>query len=194
MDKITVKELSPELWSDFEAYFEYKDKCSGCWCMNHRLPIGLNFVGEAAKLAMMQLVESGRVFGVLAYAEHDKVPIGWCSVDRRRTLPGHDCVEEDIRCSPNEWSIHCITTREDYKNKGLESALAKGGMELAKKKNGHSVEVYPEPGSSPAKPFKTWNTFNGYQTEFENMGFHKIEKDFGSHAEFYYPMKKILNN
>ena len=193
MEKIYLKELSPELWSDFAAYFEYKDKCSGCWCMNHRLPIGLAFEGEAAKLAMKQLIESKRVFGILAYADGDRVPVGWCSVDRRKTLPGHDCIEEDIACSRDEWSIHCITTRTDYKNKGLESVLVQAGIELVKKKNGQSIEVYPEPGSSPTNSFKTWNTFNGYQSDFENMGFLKIERDFDSHAQFYYPMKKILD-
>ena len=64
---IFTKPLSSDLWADFEAYFEYKGACSGCWCMNHRLPIGLDFEGEAAKLAMKQLVESGRVYGILAY-------------------------------------------------------------------------------------------------------------------------------
>ena len=161
--------------------------------MNHRLPIGLAFEGEAAKLAMKQLIESKRVFGILAYADGDRVPVGWCSVDRRKTLPGHDCIEEDIACSRDEWSIHCITTRTDYKNKGLESVLVQAGIELVKKKNGQSIEVYPEPGSSPTNSFKTWNTFNGYQSDFENMGFLKIERDFDSHAQFYYPMKKILD-
>ena len=86
-----------------------------------------------------------------------------------------------------------ITTRKAYKNKGLENALVLAGIDLVKKKKGHSVEAYPEPGSVPGKLFKTWNTFNGYQSDFENLGFQKIEKDFGSRAEFYYPMKKILD-
>ena len=56
-----TKKLSAALWPDFEAYFNFEGKSSGCWCMNHRLPIGLNFEGEAARLAMQQLVVSGRV-------------------------------------------------------------------------------------------------------------------------------------
>ena len=47
-----TKELTSDLWRDFEAYFEYQGKCSGCWCMNHRLPIGLDIGGEPAKLSM----------------------------------------------------------------------------------------------------------------------------------------------
>ncbi|MBP9707351.1 MAG: hypothetical protein KBD78_06870 [Oligoflexales bacterium] len=89
-----TKELSPNLWADFEKYFDFGGLSSGCWCMNHRLPIGLNFEGEAARLAMQQLVETGRVFGVLAYCDNDPIPVGWCSLDRRKTLPGHDCIDK----------------------------------------------------------------------------------------------------
>ena len=110
------KTLEKGLWKDFVAYFEFKGSCSGCWCMNHRLPIGLDFEGEAAKLAMEQLVKTNRVFGVLAYVEGDDVPVGWASLDRRKTLPGHDCIGEDIQCSEDEWSIHCITSRRDFKS------------------------------------------------------------------------------
>lgn len=110
----TSKPLSSELWNDFESYFEYKGSCSGCWCMNHRLPMGLDFEGEAAKLAMKELVISNRVYGILAYVENDTVPVGWCALDRKKTLPGHDCIGEDIKCSDNDWSIHCVTSRQDY--------------------------------------------------------------------------------
>ena len=83
-----TRELTSELWSDFEAYFDFKGKSSGCWCMNHRLPIGLNFEGKAAKLAMQQLVESERVYGVLAYSKNESIPVGWCALDRKKRCLG----------------------------------------------------------------------------------------------------------
>jgi len=190
--EIYTKELCSDLWPDFEAYFEFGEKRSGCWCMNHRLPIGLDFKGEAAKSAMKLLVESNRVFGILAYVEGEKVPVGWSSLDRKKTLPGHDCIEEDINCNENIWSIHCTTVRADHKNSGVETILISACVELAKKKNAVSVEAYPEPGSVMNHEFKTWNSFNGYQSEFERQGFMKVNKSFGSHEEFYYPMIKKL--
>lgn len=75
-NKIFTEELNANLWEDFKAYFEFNGKCGGCWCMNHRLPIGLNFEGEPAKLAMEHLVKSGRIFGVLAYIDGENIPIG----------------------------------------------------------------------------------------------------------------------
>ena len=126
-----TKELLPEMWTDFEAYFEYKGSCSGCWCMNHRMPVGLDFEGEAAKLAMKQLIQSKRVFGLLAYQDNDSVPVGWCSIDRRKTLPGHDCIEENIDCDKNIWSIHCISSRSDCSKIEIVKQLSSDSIKLA---------------------------------------------------------------
>ena len=190
--KIYTKNLSDSLWSDFEKYFEFNGKCSGCWCMNHRLPLGLDFEGEAAKLAMKQLIQSNRVFGILAYAECDDTPIGWCSVDRRKSLPGHDCIGEDIDCEKDIWSIHCNTVREDYKNKGIQKILAEAACNLVKELNGKKIEAYPEPSSDPEKNFSTWNIFNGHQSTYEDIGFQKIERNYGEHSKFYFPMFKTI--
>lgn len=191
--KLYTKILSPELWEDFESYFEYQGQTSGCWCMNHRLPIGCDFEGEAAKLAMQQLIQNRKVFGLLAYCENDLIPVGWCALDRRKTLPGHDCVGEDIACANTVWSIHCVTSRSDFKNKGVEKLLSTDAIHLARQLSATSIESYPEPNSIEGAAFTTWNTFNGYQSCFEQLGFEKIEKDFGSHAEFYCPMHKSID-
>ncbi len=188
MENFSRKFLKADLWKDFEAYFEYRGNCSGCWCMNHRYPMGLDVEGEAAKLSMKQLVETNRVYGVLAYVDGDETPVGWCSLDRKKTLPGHDCVGEEIKCSDNEWSIHCITSRSDYKNRGVEQYLMKEALVLAKDYNAKFVESYPEPSSNLKDGFKTWNTFNGYESEFKLLGFKKIDKNFGEAGEFYMPM------
>lgn len=95
-------------------------------------------------------------------------------------------------CDKNIWSIHCLTTREDYKNKGIEKILSIAGVELAKKKNATFIEVYPEPRSSIDKEFRTWNIFSGHQLTFEELGFKKINKNFGNQEEFYFPMRLML--
>ena len=187
---IYTKSLSKELWEDFEKYFESDGSCSGCWCMNHLLPIGLDFEGEAAKLAMKQLILSGRVFGILAYKQGDSIPVGWAALDRKKTLPGHDCIGEEINCDNNEWSIHCVITRKDQKNLGIEEILTEAATKLAFECGAKRIEGYPEPGSNKAKSFATWNTFNGYQDCYENLGYKKIDRNFGEQSEFFYPMEK----
>lgn len=190
--KYYTKELSAELWSDFTDYFEYTGSCSGCWCMNHRLPMGLDFEGEAAKLAMKQLVETNRVYGVLAYEQGDSTPVGWASLDRRKTLPGHDCIAEDIDCEESSWSIHCISSRSDKRGLGIEKILAEEAIQLAKKMKATEVEAYPEPNSEEGKSYKTWNTFNGHESTFKAMGFESIDKNFGECGEFYRPLKLVI--
>lgn len=190
--EFVTKDLSPELWPAFEAYFNFKGRSSGCWCMNHRLPMGLNFEGEAARLAMKQLVESGRVFGVLAFAKDDPIPVGWCSLDRKKTLPGHDCIGEEINCGSDVWSIHCVTARADLKNHGIEEVLCSEAVKLAERLKAQTVESYPEPGSEPGKNFQTWNTFNGFESYFLKLGFEVIPNDLDERKQFYRPMQKSL--
>ncbi len=190
MNNIYTKELTPELWNDFESYFEF-GSCSGCWCMNHRLPVGLDFDGEAAKLAMKQLVESKRVFGVLAYVDGDEVPVGWASLDRRKTLPGHDCIADDIDCDASIWSIHCVTARNDHKGTGVEAILMEAAVALSLDFSATAVEAYPEPRSKDGE-FRTWNTFSGTHEKFEALGFTENEKNYGDHAEFFHPMTKKI--
>lgn len=187
-----AKSLNETLYDDFVAYFEYKGSCSGCWCMNHRLPLGLDFEGEAAKLAMQDLIQTNRVFGILAYAEGDKIPVGWCALDQRRTLPGHDCIAEDINCSEHEWSIHCVTSRSDYKNKGVEDFLVSEATALAKEYKATHVEAYPEPKSQSGSEFKTWNSFNGFESKYFAEGFERVDKELGECSEFFSVVRKTL--
>ncbi len=157
--------------------------------MNHRLPCGLDVEGEAAKLFMKELVLSGRVYGVLAYAEGESIPVGWCAVDRRKTLPGHDCVREAIDCSESHWSIHCVTARQDFRQRGVEEFLSEEGLRLAQKLGADIVEAYPEPGSRAENGFRTWNTFGGHQSSYERLGFAPDAPGGGHDASFYQLVK-----
>lgn len=187
-----LKPLSKDLWQDFENYFNYQGKCSGCWCLNHRLPIEEEIEGEPARAAMKALIEKEEACGLLAYDDEDPIPVGWVALDPKKALPGHDCIEEGNKES-KVWSLHCLSVRTDHKKRGVEKFLVQGAIDWLKEQRAKAVEAYPEPGSQNHYPFKTWNTFNGTQELFENYGFEKIEKDFGSHAEFYYPMIKHLS-
>lgn len=166
-----TRKLTPKLWPDFEAFFDYKGACSGCWCMNHRYPMGLEIEGEPAKASMKALVLSQRVFGVLAYQDHDLIPVGWAALDRCRTLPGHDCIGLEIQRPASHWAIHCVCSRQDMKNQGIEALLVDAATALAQELGATEIEGYPEPLSDPAHPFQTWNTFGGHQSQFESLGY-----------------------
>ncbi|MCX6118584.1 MAG: hypothetical protein NT027_13660 [Proteobacteria bacterium] len=175
--QLISRELVPALWPQFEAYFEFKGSCSGCWCMNHRLPSGLDFVGEAAKLAMKQLVETKRVFGLLAFAPNDSIPVGWVAIDPKNNVPGHDCVIDISSEDSNVWSIHCLTSRSDWRGRGVETFLSKAAVDFCLSKGAKLIEAYPEPGSIPENGFKLGNSFSGYESDFLKLGFLPVNSD-----------------
>ena len=180
--------LEPNLWKDLLAYFEFGGNPSGCWGMNHRLPMGCDFDGEPAKLALEQLVEQRKVFGLLAYSEGEDIPVGWCALDRKETIPGHDCVGTDINCGNSIWSIHCLTSRSDFKEKGVEDFLSQEAVKLAREYRATELEAYPEPDSHSDQPFTTWNSFSGYQSCFRELGF-ELSKEVD---QFFCTMRKKL--
>ena len=179
MSTLATRPLTRDDWPAFEAFFTFGGSTSGCWCMNHRAPMGLDVVGDAARLSMKQLVETGRVYGVLAFAPGDATPIGWCAVDRTDTLPGHDCVGARAGDNPGRYSLHCIVVRSDWRGRGVEVALSDAGIAHAIALGATELEAYPEPDSRVGAPFATWNTFGGFESHFADVGFaptsHQVE-------------------
>lgn len=176
--------LKADLWPDLEAFFEYDNRCSGCWCVNHHLPAGLDFEGTAAKAVLKTWVESERIFGVLAYEKGDAVPVGWLALDPVVNIPGHDGVQKR-EAQARHWAIHCVVPRHDYKNKGVEQLLLQAGTELARDRGALLVEAYPEPGSQQHQPFGTWNHFSGYADVLGSLGYAQQAADLAPEYALY---------
>ena len=70
--------------------------------------------------------------------------------------------------------------------------LCTDALKLASSLKAKVVEAYPEPGSQRDQEYKTWNTFNGFESHFSKLGFKKIPKDFGDHEKFYRPMQTTV--
>jgi hypothetical protein len=77
--------LTPDRWSDFERLFGPHGAYGGCWCMWWRTTRSQfeQQHGEGNRQAMQDIVNSGEVPGILAYAGGE--PIGWCSVAPRES-------------------------------------------------------------------------------------------------------------
>ncbi len=82
--------LTPERWPDLVTLFGERGACGGCWCMWWRLARSewTRQRGEANKQAFRQIVASGEIPGIIAYA--DGQPVGWCSVEPREAFPALD--------------------------------------------------------------------------------------------------------
>lgn len=171
--KITSKQLSESIWEDIVTFFNDKGTNSGCWCMNHRMDPTKVVEGDPAKKLLKEGVSRGTVNGLLFYIESK--PIGWCAVDKINSLIGHDCFQNKKSYKESEWSIHCLCLISDYRGMGLEKEMLTHAEQFLKERSAVRVEAYPEPSSEQGKPFRTWNTFCGYETDYIEAGFEKLE-------------------
>ena len=177
MEKQQAKSLELEFhpvtqkrWPDFETLFGAKGACGGCWCMLWRLT-RKEFEqqkGEANRLAMKAIVESGDKPGLLAYS--GKQAIAWCSVAPREKFPALDRsrVLKKIDDQP-VWSISCFFIHKDYRKQGLSVRILEAVVEYVKKQGGKIVEGYPiEPRKGKTADVFAWT---GLASCFKNAGF-----------------------
>ena len=148
-EAIRTAQLSASLWADFQTVFGPSDGCDGCWCFNHRIAPGQPDVsGAEARDAMRQLVAQDDVGGILAYL--DDRPAGWCAVDQRSKVPGHDCVDS---ASPNIWTILCFLVPRAFRGKGIAKVLLRAAIAQIESKGGTVVESYARPPEQGAAAF-----------------------------------------
>ncbi|MBK6913413.1 MAG: hypothetical protein IPH11_07030 [Ignavibacteriales bacterium] len=85
--KLQIRELKKNNWNDLEALFGERGAVGGCWCMWWRISRSVyeKQKGAGNKKSFKQIVNKGRVPGLLAY--HKKQPVGWCSIEPRENFP-----------------------------------------------------------------------------------------------------------
>src|SRR5512133_3165977 len=137
--------LTPDRWQDFETLFGKNGACAGCWCMwwrETRSEFEKNAY-EPNRRAMQQIVETGRVPGILAYL--DGAPAGWCSVAPREDFPSLDRSRVLKRVDDRPvWSIVCFFVKRPYRRSGLTLSLLHAAVEHARQNGAQVVEGYPK--------------------------------------------------
>lgn len=173
---IEVKELTPNQWPDLEKLFSASNGCDGCWCFNHHIePNTPDVRGEKAKEALKKLVLEQKTYGVLAFL--DQEPVGWCALDRKIDIPGHDCTADVALTEPNKvWSIHCFYVLPAHQKKGVARALMEKALALLQKYKAETVEGYPIFLDDKTKKTPVGETFSGPYFLFEEYGFQLSEK------------------
>lgn len=170
-----VLPLVPDRWADFEELFGARGACGGCWCMTPRLSRREYEAGkgDGNRRTMKDLVESGRVPGVLAY--EGSRPIGWCSIEPREELPllGRSRILTPVDDRP-VWSIVCFFVARDCRGRGVSVALAEGAVAWAASQGAEVIEAYPvEPRTSPAPAVFV---YTGLASTFRQAGFHEVAR------------------
>ena len=165
--------VTADRWPDLERLFGPKGACGGCWCMLNRLSRREVEAGkgEANRLAMKALVESGQVPGLLAYDGDE--PVGWCSVAPRKAFPGlaRSRIMKPLDERP-VWSVTCFFIRKTHRNRGLSVALLNAVCDHVRDQGGDLVEGYPvEPKKDRMADVFAWM---GLAETFRSAGFTEV--------------------
>ncbi|MBN2185015.1 MAG: GNAT family N-acetyltransferase [Candidatus Krumholzibacteriota bacterium] len=168
--------LTARRWDDFEALFGERGACGGCWCMLWRLSRKEfeSQKGEANRLAMKNVVESGEVPGILAF--DGTKAVGWCAVAPRRcyTALSRSRILKPVDGRPC-WSVSCLFIDKAYRKKGVSTELLRQAVEYARSRGAELIEGYPvEPGSGKnIPPAFAWT---GIPSAFIRAGFKEVAR------------------
>lgn len=169
--KLVIRPLTPELWHAFEDLFGKHGACNGCWCMYWRIGSAYcNRSREENKAAFRKLVKRGPAPGLLAF--DGDMPVGWCQLTPRATLPWLERARFFKRAdNVPVWSISCFYVRRAYRRRGVMSALIAAALKAAKRAKAPALEAYPV---DTAEPKSTTNLFTGIALAFVRAGFRPI--------------------
>jgi GNAT superfamily N-acetyltransferase len=165
--------LTPERWVDLEKLFGQHGAYGGCWCMWWRLPRSefMRNRGERNKETFKNIVDSGKIPGILAYLKSQ--PVGWCAVAPRKTFPKLERSRILKRVDDKTvWSVVCFFIAKAFRRKGISVELLKAAVNYATEQGAKIVEGYPvEP-----KKDRTPDTFayTGLASAFRKVGFVEV--------------------
>jgi len=175
---IRTRDLTRDDWGHLEGLFGDRGGCAGCWCMVWRLE-AKEFragSGEPNRLALRELVRSGRLTGCLAFAEGGPPrPVGWCSVAPRSEFPRLERAPT-LRTDWDEgtWSVSCFFIARGWRGKGVATQLVDAAVDLARRGGAKRVEGYP------AAPYRSGDrmpgafAWTGVPKLFERAGFDDV--------------------
>lgn len=163
--------LTPQRWDDVAALFGPRGACGGCWCMFWKLPRTQVALGRGAgnRRAFRRIVKSGRVPGILAYA--DGTPVGWCAVEPRAAYPAlaRSRVLAPVDAQP-VWSVTCFYVARGWRRKGVTVQLLRAAVKHVRRHGGRNVEGYPV-APKPYHRSSTAFAWTGFAPAFEAAGF-----------------------
>ena len=174
MTKLTIRPLTPELWPALEDLFGSNGANSGCWCMWWRLGSGRIRVANTNenRVAFRRVVRNGPPPGLLAF--DGDLPVGWCQVTPRESLPRLDRSGVLARVDDLPvWSLSCFYVRRGYRQQGVMTALIAAAVKHAKTNRAPALEAYPwdergKPGSA--------GVYTGIRSAFAKAGFTEVAR------------------
>lgn len=172
----TTKELSPEIWPDFERLFAPGTGWAFCGCMLFQrgchLPRAEFPTREEMRVRNMgekrALVDEGRAHGILVY--EDGEPAGWCQFGPVEELPISGGGRTSRRIPPMgtdvRWRITCFVTQVRRRRGGVAGVALRAALDAIRDRGGGLVEAYPS--ATPSRG--SWR-HGGTVSMFEREGF-----------------------
>lgn len=174
-DQLSFKPLTSQEWQDFLTLFEEHGPQNGCWCMYWRIKRAdcQRQFGEGNKLAFKQIVDSGKVPGILAYL--DEQPVGWCSIAPREEFTVLDRSPTLKRIDDQPvWSIVCFFVAKAFRRRGLTGILIQAAIEYARECGAKIIEAYPL--RTEIMKLLPYERFMGIESTFTRAGFKVIAR------------------
>jgi GNAT superfamily N-acetyltransferase len=124
--------------------------------------------GGGTQKALQQLLQSGEIVGLLAYAQGQ--PVGWCAIAPRERYPvlerSHILKRVDAVVV---WSVVCFFVRKAFRGKGVATVLLRAAVAYAGQHGARIVEGYPIEPKTPRTP--TVFVWTGLASAFRQAGF-----------------------
>ena len=130
--KLTVRPLTPDLWPALEDLFGENGACNGCWCMYARIGSAYRKrPREENRAAFRTIVRRGPPPGLLAF--NSEVPVGWCQLTPRESVPWLDRTWRLKRVDDVPvWSLSCLYVRIGFRRQGVTSQLIEAALTKTK--------------------------------------------------------------
>jgi GNAT superfamily N-acetyltransferase len=180
--------VTPERWPDLEALFGTAADPSSCWCMYWRYSATeyQAMVGGARRRRLKELVDAGRLVGLLAYVGGEAV--GWCSLSPRRDFGR---LQRSPTLKPVDdadvWSIVCFFVHRTHRRRGIASVLIRAAIEAARERGAEALEGYPVVPTSAKLPAAA--AFPGTVALFERAGFEEVARRSPARAIMRYRLR-----
>ena len=142
---LTVAELTPDRWPDFQALARQMGGNRSCYCMWWREPRGQR-LEQPRSQAARQVVEHGPPPGLIAY--DGDTPVGWCAVAPRAAYPrlntGRDTRPlDDAHGLDQVWAVSCFFVPEEWRGRGVSRTLLNAAVDFAYRHGATVVEGVP---------------------------------------------------
>lgn len=171
---LSFKPVTSSNWNEMQDLFGERGAYGGCWCTYWRLPrskFSSCFPSERKDM-MKEIIDSGRVPGILAY--RNGIPVGWCSIANRSefVLLENSRTLKRIDHKP-VWSVVCFYIQRKERRKGVMRGLLRNAVEYAQAHGAEIVEGYPiDPMGDYPDPY----AYTGLISAFKELGFVEVER------------------